>query len=302
MFLFFDNPAHPGITDVEGNPRIKVIRCDAGYWPGGAAKRERLTLHQRQWYNANLALRWAREQGFEWIIHIDSDELLYCPGSFCEALAQVPKDIEVVRFRVYEAIPESLHCEHPFASIRYFRVGPIRPTRKTMPRTASEWARAFLEVASYSSRLAIAKILCASARGSFLRGHIGGKSAVRTSARIAGMGVHLPAAPEGQIYRNYFLLSGAVLHYDCSDFQTWYSKWTARLAEKHVPRNRDRKRNQQLRRFRQASELGKVALENLFREDYCINRWELDILQRLGLVVQISLERRAFDWGDQRGQ
>lgn len=57
MFLFFDNPDHEGIRVMQDNPRITAVRCDAEYWPGGAKKRERLTLHERQWYNASKALQ-----------------------------------------------------------------------------------------------------------------------------------------------------------------------------------------------------------------------------------------------------
>ncbi len=70
MFLFFDNPDNPAIELVKGEPRITAVRCDAAYWPGGAAKREKLTLHERQWFNANKGLQWARERGFDWIAHI----------------------------------------------------------------------------------------------------------------------------------------------------------------------------------------------------------------------------------------
>ena len=288
MFLFFDNPSHPGIAAVENHPRITVVRCDGVYWPGGAAKREKLTLHERQWYNANKALQWARERNFDWIVHIDSDELLYYPGCLHKAFEALPKTVEVVRFRVYEAIPEKLHYEHPFAEIRYFRVGPIRPTKKTRPLSWKEWMQAGARVSSYYLRLAVAKLLCPAARGPFLRGHIGGKSAVRTDARIQGMGVHLPAPPPGHHYRDFFLPGGALLHYDCSDFDSWLKKWRGRAAERHVPRNRDRKRKKYLAKFLEAaSKKDPNALVALFCDQYMMNTLELRILELLGLIRRI---------------
>jgi len=285
MFIFFDDPSHPGIDMYQDHSAITAVRCDADYWPGGQRKRERLTLHERQWYNANKALEWARERGFDWIIHIDSDELLYYPGDLRSALESLPDRIEVVRFRVYEAIPEALHCDHPFASIRYFRVGPLRPTRKTLPQTVRGWGSVCLRLASYYMRLAIAKLICPSARGPFLRGHVGGKSAVRVSAPVQGMGVHVPAPPPGHRYIDFFLPGAAVLHFDCSDFDSWLAKWEARAQEKNVPRNRDPKRRKQLARFIETREReGLAGLERLYLREYALCPWECLVLRWLGLV------------------
>lgn len=299
MFLFFDNPDHPGIAAVENERRITAVRCDGAYWPGGVAKREKLTLHQRQWYNANKALQWARERHIDWIVHIDSDELLYYPGRLHDALDALPPNIEVVRFRVYEAIPEKLHYEHPFAQIRYFRVGPMRPTAKTWPRTWREWLQAGLRVTDYYTRLAVAKLLCRAARGPFLRGHIGGKSAVRTQAPIQGMGVHIPAPPAGYSYRDFFLPGAAVLHYDCSDFDSWLAKWRCRAAERHVPRNRDRKRRKYLAKFLKAeSKKDPNALVVLFRDQYMMTVPERLMLEWLGLVRQVVFPDRIWQDGE----
>lgn len=302
MFLFFDDPNHPGIGAVERDCRITAIRCDAAYWPGGAAKRERLTLHQRQWYNANKALGWARERGFDWIAHIDSDELIYYPGRLQQALVGLSEDIEVVRFRVYEAVPEELHSAHPFAGIRYFRVGPMRPTRKTWPRSLRDWTRAVAHLSSYYGRLLVAKAFCSAARGPYLRGHTGGKSAVRTAAPIAGMGVHVPAPPPGHSYRDYFLPHAAVLHYDCSDFESWLAKWRGRAEEKRVPRNRDEKRRRQLARFSQALQAGDIrALQDLYRRDYFVVPAScLKFLKCLGLIADIPALANANMWSATR--
>lgn len=293
MFLFFDNPESPALAAVEQDPRVTAVRCDADYWPGGAAKREKLTLHQRQWYNANKALAWAREKGFEWILHIDSDELIYHPGQLRTALASVPQDIEVVRFRVYEAVPEQLHSDHPFAHIRYFRVGPMRPTRKTRPRSLRHWTHVVAHLSCYYSRLVLAKILCSAARGPYLRGHIGGKSAVRTTAPIAGMGVHVPAAPPGHFYRDYFLPDAAVLHYDCSDFDAWLAKWMIRSEERFVPRNRDTKRRKQLAEFL-AAQQGLQPLEKLYWRQYGVSRLEIRLLVALDLIRPVHLSGEMF--------
>jgi hypothetical protein len=292
MFLFFDDPNHPGVTIFEHNPRVTVVRCDVNYWPGGASKRERLTLHERQWYNANKALEWAKQRGADWIVHIDSDELLYYPGDLRSALQSVPDHVEVVRFRVYEAVPEGLHCEHPFASVRYFRVGPIRPTRKTMPRSVADWAIALARIAGYYLRLAIGKIFCPGARGPFLRGHIGGKSAVRIGAPVQGMGVHVPAPPPGYRYIDYFLPGGAVLHFDCSDFDSWLAKWEERARERNVPRNRDPKRRKQLARFIATRDKeGLPGLQRLYLKEYSLRPWERRVLTYLGLLRDIPLAR-----------
>ena len=294
MYLFFDNPEHPGIAAVAEDSRITCVRCDAEYWPGGAAKRQRLTLHERQWFNANRGLQFARERNFDWIAHIDSDELLYFPGRLQEALERLPEKVEVVRFRVFEAIPAQGGSDHPFAQIRYFRVGPMRPTSKTRPRGLIAWCRAGMHVAGYYSRLGVAKAIGAAGWGPFLRGHTGGKSAVRVRAPIQGMGVHVPAPPRGRTYLDFFLPHAALLHYDCADFDSWLTKWLARASESHVPRNRDAKRRRQLTRFRAAQNRSAEAVRRLYEREYLLREWKQRFLMRLGLVREICLPDRWF--------
>ena len=293
MFLFFDNPEHPGISSVAENARITPVRCDSEYWPGGSAKRERLTLHERQWFNANKALQWARERGFDWIAHIDSDELIYFDGNLKLGLDAIPNSVEVARLRVLEFIPRQLEYEHPFAGTHWFRVGPKRPARKARPSSVHEWILCLAEMASYYGRLGGAKLICPGARGPFLRGHTGGKSLVRVTADIKGMGVHLPAPPDGRFFRNYFLPRAAILHYDCGSFRYWMEKWMQRTSEKNVPRGRDAKRKRQAARFSATMKSeGLPGLYRLYFREYGLRDWEIRILSGLRLVRRIHVSSR----------
>jgi hypothetical protein len=79
--------------------KIICIRCDA-------AQRDQLperpSIEERQIYNAYLALEWAKRDGLEWLIHIDSDEILFAPHYHVHSpiygecgLSRCPRDIHI---------------------------------------------------------------------------------------------------------------------------------------------------------------------------------------------------------------
>lgn len=289
MFVFFDNPTHPVIDTVAGE-RVTCIRCDDSYWPGGRQKREKLTLHERQWYNANKGFQLARDGNFDWIAHIDSDELIYCPESLSVAFSKVPADVPVVRLPVLEFVPTRLESEQPFVGTHWFRVGPRRPAKKALPQTGWHWITCLSSLAWYYVRLGLSKIVCPGARGPFLRGHIGGKSFVRTTATIQGMGVHLPAPLPGTAFPLYFLRSSAILHFDCGTFDQWVRKWESRATEKNIPRNRDPKRRKQLQRYIHTRDTqGIEGLRKLYFKEYGLTPWELRFLSLLGLARRVTV-------------
>ncbi len=295
MFLFFDNPEHPGIAAVEGDPRITVIRCDAAYWPGGAAKREKLTLHERQWFNANKGLALAKEREISWIVHLDSDELLHFKRPLQEILASVSERVQIIRFRVYEAVHESVNDGPPFQGFRIFKVGPATPTRQSIPRRCLPLMGTVAQTASYYLRLFAARLLCLSwIRRPFLWGHIGGKSAVRTTASIRGMGVHVPKLNASR-WEAPFAKGTALLHFDAINYGAWKKKWLGRREERCIPRGRDRKRKLQLAQFIRACSSGQERdLERLFLRQYGLTPWQRWVLFQLGLLVAVRLDPGLF--------
>jgi hypothetical protein len=67
--------------------------------------------------------------GMDWIIHIDTDELLSPEGtedfSLTRLLEEVAPDIDLVVFPNYETIIERVDIEDPFAEVRMLCFRPI---------------------------------------------------------------------------------------------------------------------------------------------------------------------------------
>lgn len=300
LYLYFDDPADEAIEVLQDDPRITCIRCDERHWPGGRAARDKLTLPQRQWFNSKDAWRRAREAGFDWIMHLDSDELVYAHQLLSRVISEVPATVDVLRFRTYEAVPEELQYERPFEEIHYFKRGPCRPTRRCLPGTAWGVTHAVMHNAEYYSKLIVARFMrCQAIRnGYYLRGHIGGKAAVRLRSNIGGMGVHVPTPPMGGRLNSVFVTEGGILHFDACDYAGWCAKWVKRYHEKHVPPSRGRNRAWQLSRFSTAYESGsEESLVELFQQQYYVPISERRFLMRLGLLVEVHPDHRLFQSG-----
>nr|CAB3495117.1 unnamed protein product [Digitaria exilis] len=76
-------------------------------------------LFVKQSLNMEMAIIMARDLGMDWIIHLDTDELLY-PGGAAEysvrhLLAEVPHDVDMVIFPNYESSVERDNIKDPFS-------------------------------------------------------------------------------------------------------------------------------------------------------------------------------------------
>jgi hypothetical protein len=80
----------------------------------------------RQCLNALDAIRSARQEGIEWLCHLDADELLCVDterseqGSLAAFFGSLPASIDAVRFRTYATCREMLTCPDRFADIELF--------------------------------------------------------------------------------------------------------------------------------------------------------------------------------------
>lgn len=63
----------------------------------------------------------AKEDGIDWILHIDTDELVYPGGashySIQRLLADVPEDVDTLVFPNYESLPETDNVVSPFEEV-----------------------------------------------------------------------------------------------------------------------------------------------------------------------------------------
>lgn len=82
-------------------------------------------LFVRQSLNMEMAIQMARSEGVDWIMHIDTDELLYPAGgseySLQRLLEEVPDDVDNVIFPNYETAIERDDVKNPFAEVSMFK-------------------------------------------------------------------------------------------------------------------------------------------------------------------------------------
>ena len=183
LYLFFDDPADPAAPILDAENRVTCFRCDGNYWSTAQKYVQRddsvrlwqpgdgpLTIIERQITNANLALTLARDARYEWLAHIDCDELIHAPQGLANALADTHPDVSTIRFRIREAIPCEYELNHAFADISLFKVPASRAKRAVVRRLGCPIIY----------------------RGEYFRGHQESKCAVRCSSNIHSMEIHAP--------------------------------------------------------------------------------------------------------------
>ncbi|KAH1031024.1 hypothetical protein J1N35_043198 [Gossypium stocksii] len=71
------------------------------------------------------AIFMARDAGMDWIIHLDTDELIYPAGareySLKQLLLDLPSDVDLVVFPNYESIVEQDDIKDPFGEVSMFK-------------------------------------------------------------------------------------------------------------------------------------------------------------------------------------
>ena len=77
---------------------------------------------------AQPGIELAAKDGIDWILHIDTDELVY-PGGGAEysiqrVLASVPADVDTLVFPNYESLPERDDVQDPFTEVRHSHKRP----------------------------------------------------------------------------------------------------------------------------------------------------------------------------------
>lgn len=272
MTLFFDDPLDHCIETFRHDHRIRCIPCDATYWDSsGMADRE--SIEAKQVYNATLALNWARQEGSDWIVHIDSDELIYTPNEdFRTVLGGLQEDVDAIRLPALEALPERAYHRHFFEDAHWFRSndsilpGAARIARLLLPRRI---------------------------RYGYFRGHSTGKTAVRVRSPFTGIGIHVPTGPKTTtLHRS----TGAfILHFDSCTLEEWTTKWRRRYCGTGVALRMRGHRKRQFTDFIAAYESGSPArLLGLYERQCISSENEKRMLRALGLLRRVDLDTAKF--------
>jgi hypothetical protein len=212
VFVFSD-----ATTDdtLESLGELPFVRVCPSVPPGGAADRpgfetlvKKASLHHtaRQCLNAAFAMAAAKQEGFDWMVSLDADELICLDfhtaekGGLADYLGSVDKEIAQVRFQTLEVVQHRLEYENVFARETLFkRNSPDIRRRIYDPFKKKTWTK----------------------RGFY--GHNQGKSAVRLTARAIPRTVHSFMGADGRELNT--LKEKFLLHYYCYCFSDFIKKF-----------------------------------------------------------------------------
>jgi hypothetical protein len=294
MYLFFDDPADPAAEALADKKHVTCIRCDSDYW-GGITSTSTQSINERQRLNAGVALVWARQFGIDWIIHIDSDELIYAEKPLHELLAEWPANLQVMKFATMEAVVDKYEYDRVFEEISLFKVHPGVVGKKLFV-SLDERLRLSSKRQGFRRKVRMARLLgCTSiSEDAYLRGHILGKSAVRTNANLDGLTCHEPVPGPGEELRATVAESAWLLHFECRGFESWQGKW---LKLHSIRLELASHRRRLIDRFMTVYESNDVSgLSALYRRMYFLSSYERFILRRLGLLRRLQLDARLFKY------
>ena len=301
MYLFFDDPEDEAFPVLQDHAQLTCVLCDDTHWTNLGVE-DISSVQNRQRANATYAFRWAEEEGIDWVVHIDSDELLRTPKPANKYFSMVSSGVDVVLLPVMEAVPQGLQYHHPFRDINLFKYFPrVRGDNSHLSMISLERGRYWIHSQLWRRKKQVATALgCDHSQivGRYLLGHMAGKSATRTTANVAGIENHRPVPNSGEVLGASVATDAAVLHFDCRGFAQWKVKWARRVngtVDFDISRFSPHRRRQ-LRVFRDAySQENERALRDLYRRWYFMSDRERSILRTLGLVKKIDLSPSLFD-------
>ena len=272
LILFFDDPNDPAIDSLIDYQQVTCIPCDQEHWR--KVRNYQLSMmEERQIANANLALEIAKASGYDWITHIDSDELIYSEGEIARVLSEAKGNI--VRFELREAVPERDYYKRVFSEVTLFKK-PASPLKQRVAKTFG-CKRAFFG-------------------GLFFRGHVASKSAVSLEADVKSLEIHSGTLADPSIENTNRI---KLLHFDCCGMDAWKTKWTRRLdgtATSNSLTVGKHNRYLQFEAFSTAhNEKSGRALLDLYRRLYVVPSSAKHILGLLGMVERIHIDAELFD-------
>ena len=120
----------PGVTVIPNDDALQQRHAKSRIWNESwlSAFFNKPCNHElfvRQSLNMELGIQLAQEVSADWILHVDTDELIYPGGtrdySLQELLATVPTDVTLLVFPNYESLAERIDVEDPFLDVTLFK-------------------------------------------------------------------------------------------------------------------------------------------------------------------------------------
>ena len=130
LFLFFDDPADPALDRARRHDAVTIIPTDDRLrqrWQASTLFAARFTdeIMGRQTLNLEIAIDMAAEQGLDWLLHIDQDELFFSARqSVQDHFADLTvRNIDCAMYPNHEAVPERIDVVDFFKEVTLFKKG-----------------------------------------------------------------------------------------------------------------------------------------------------------------------------------
>ena len=267
IVLFFDDPDDSAIEHFSDNPKVISILCDQKYWNALPDARPD-AIPGRQIVNVNIGADILKEHAINWLIHIDSDELIRPLKPLAEVLDNSNSDIVV--FQILEAFPLQIRSKG-FYSQCFFKQ---KPTIDKIHRAKR-----------YGCRNAIYK-------NKYLKGHFLSKCAVRISPAIKKYRIHSHIGVEPITPQH--TTDVQLLHYDCIDIVDWKGKWDSRLRHSNHAMGLGKNRQSQREEYENAKQTSDKALSKLYKRMHMLHKREIVQLFLLRMLTFIRIDKTLF--------
>ncbi len=218
LFLFFDDPSDPSLGIARRFTEVTPVLHDAALrrrweaapmvaegWNPGCIDTE---VMARQMLNAQVAMEMALEQGIDWLLHIDADELFY---SFTESAPEhfrqlADRGVACVSYPNHEAVPERADVDDFFREVTLFK---RNPTTRNDPGFTPRQSQLLRSVPQIPRK--------------FFLFYGNGKSAARVSAAARVASVHDWQVQAGQRLKAH--KNPVILHYPVCGFRHFWDKY-----------------------------------------------------------------------------
>jgi hypothetical protein len=291
IYLFFDDPNDPAIPFLENIEQVVCTKCDEKHW--GDIDPRNLSIEERQHYNSRVGLEMARTNNQEWIIHIDSDELVYSKKGIKEYFRTIKPSVQVVNFPTLEAVQHGYEYDNVFTDISTFKIAPPQIYGNRKDRNVLRLKGAYQELAKKAvTYLGYEKTFS----NGYIYGHVLGKSATRTSANITRLGNHYPTQEGGKPLNTIVAKKAWLLHFEVQGMASWHKKWERRYNGEATSTSmppRTEKIGEKFISFYSSGDTEK--LQGLYQDLYFLDEREKFVLKTFGLLKTIRIPRDKFD-------
>lgn len=120
----------PGVTVIPNDETLQARHAGSRIWSESWLyaffnKPCNHELFVRQSLNMEMGIELAQAAGVDWLLHVDTDELMYPAGtqtfSLKELLGSVPDNVDALVFPNYESLTERTDVEDPFTEVTLFK-------------------------------------------------------------------------------------------------------------------------------------------------------------------------------------